>query len=116
MSNYEKYLMTRDVKEVEIKVGEDVFKITVKALPWSVKTDIVSRALSWDAAGVMKFNASQYMKDTLKYIIVSAPWGEPNEIFLARVGPELGAALEQLTPGAFAPEGKLEEAKKEPTT
>lgn len=133
-----KYLMTRDVKEVELKVcfackkcGRldlsnekctdhnvlfDTMMLKIRALPWFKRTQISSTCLTWTSDGLVKFDRPTYIGECLKYMVVEAPWGPTNDIFLASVGNELGSALEALTPSAFTtPEGvqTVDEIKKE---
>lgn len=112
--SYEKFMLDRSNKKVTLILGEDSLEVTTRQLSWSVKNKIVSESIKWDTKGTMGFDGDTYMREVLKYIIVEAPWGKTDDIFLSRIGPELGTALETLVPGAFNSSGEKnpEETKK----
>jgi hypothetical protein len=41
------------------------------------------------------------MRETLKVMIVEAPWGATNDMFLMSIDQHLGKALEEIIPSAF---------------
>ena len=86
----------------KLQVGDEEVEIEVRKLPWSKKNQIISNSTSWDKSGVTRFNFDSYIKEALIYMIVKAPWGETNHIFLTSIDEELGAALESIVPKAFA--------------
>lgn len=119
----DKHLAGRKTKQVTLHAeGEDIV-VTVlvnskgePALPWSLKNQLVTSHLHWDEKGKTYFDADGYMRDVLKKLVVDAPWGPTTDVFLSQVGDELGSALEQLVPKAFAPKTSsisIEEVKKE---
>lgn len=122
--NYKKYLVSRGTKDVVLKLEDDEgnideIKVTIKQMPWSVKNRIVSSSASYDAeTGNTSFDGDRYLKEALKYMIVDAPWGNTNDVFLATVGDKLGKALESLVPVAFgdSAESGLSETKKDTKT
>lgn len=97
----ENLFVSDEQKEVELRFQDQDFKIKIKSVSWSKKNQILSRCLSYSAAGDVQFNIDRYMKDMICEIIVSAPWGETNHIFLTRLKPEFGAILEKLVPRPF---------------
>jgi hypothetical protein len=80
--------------------GEDLC-IKIRPLSWSKKNQILSRCFSYSQSGEVAFNFDRYLKEMLCEMIVEAPWGETNHIFLTRIKPEFGAILEKLVPKAF---------------
>jgi len=85
-------------KEIKIEYRGTEIPIKVRPLSWSKKNQILSDCFSIDG---MKFNFDKYIKGMLTELIVEAPWGETNQIFLNRINPEFGAVLEKLVPKAF---------------
>ena len=127
MSGYDpsKHLVQhRRTKEVVLKVGDDELSVIVRVdnndrpnIPWSLRNQLISKALRWDENNIRTFDADLYLRECLKALIVQAPWGNTDDMFLSQVGDELGAALQDLVPKAFAPEEKVysaENIKKEP--
>jgi hypothetical protein len=85
-------------KEVKLEYkGVDII-IKVKPISWSRKNEILSECFSLDG---MKFNFNLYIKTILSEMIVEAPWGVTNQIFLSKITPDFGAMLEKLVPKAF---------------
>lgn len=109
-----KFLISTEAREVRLKIGDAELPLRIRNLSWSRRNQIVSQCLKWDSTGNTAFDADAYVKECLKAMIVEAPWGITNDIFLAQVGGELGAALESLVPKAFS-QGtiSIEEVKKE---
>jgi len=106
VSTYEKLLVGRQIKEVILNVtaedGELIeIPLKLRGLPWSLKNQKISLSVTWNEGGSTSFDGDFYMKECLKWMIVEAPWGETTDTFLARCGPELGVALENLVPKAF---------------
>ena len=83
------------------EVQRDIITLKVKRLPWSRRNQIVTRSMSWTENAQTNFDGDFYVRECLKEIIVEAPWGKTNDIFLIRVGDVLGEALETLVPKAF---------------
>jgi len=42
-----------------------------------------------------------YMRETIKAMVVEAPWGVTNDMFLMSIDQQLGKALEDIIPSAF---------------
>tara|TARA_Y100000310_G_scaffold268861_1_gene281738 strand:+ start:4127 stop:4558 length:432 start_codon:yes stop_codon:yes gene_type:complete len=82
-------------------VKRDVITLKVKHLPWSRRNQIMTKSVSWTENGQTNFDGDFYVRECLKEMIVEAPWGKTNDIFLIRVGDVLGNALETLVPKAF---------------
>ena len=89
----------RDV--VDVKVGEDTFKVEIKPLTWFRKNQLITQSMTFSANGETKFEASKYIKEVLKEIITDAPWGKTTDAFRGSINAELGSALEGIVPKAF---------------
>jgi hypothetical protein len=87
-------------EETIVFEGKEI-KVKVKPLSWARKNQILSSCINISQDNGMAFNFDKYMKDTLCEIIVDAPWGKTNHLFLSRIKPELGSLLEKLVPKAF---------------
>ena len=87
-----------------IKETGDEFDITVKPLSWSKRNQMISKCLTFDGAGGTGFDGDLYVKESLKEMIVDAPWGRTTEAFLASIDTRLGKALEVVVPKAFSDE------------
>ena len=81
---------------------EDSLTIKVRKVPWSKRNQLMTDCVSWDEKGGTLFNGDLYLRECLKYMIVEAPWGLTNDVFLSQVGEALGTALEKLVPKANA--------------
>lgn len=84
-------------KEVAIKYKGEEVMLTIRPITWSKKNQILSKCFSFGKAG-NSFDLDMYNKECLMYMIVKAPWGTTDKIFLTSIGPELGAALQELVP------------------
>ena len=128
-----KYTIGNSLQEVTLLLGpdEDELTITTKDISWSKRNQIMSKCLSWDNAGNTAFDGDAYVRLCLKEIITEAPWGNTSfdgdayvrlclkeiiheapwgnttEAFLIRINDDLGQALEQLVPRAFADDSNL---------
>lgn len=136
--SYEKYLIQKGTQqEIEIPIDkcefcdknglndscadhgancEDKIALTIRPLSWSRRNQITTRAMYWDTDGNTRFDGDYYLRESLKHIIVKAPWGPTTETFLMQVGPEFGEALDTLVPRAFNQNQSVpsvEEIKKE---
>lgn len=105
----EKHLVSRRTAKVVLMVEGDELELTVRAdyngkpnIPWSVKNQIISQAMRWDTDGNGHFDSDLYLREVLKQLIIEAPWGTTDDVFLSQVSDSLGAALEELAPKAFA--------------
>lgn len=88
-------------KEVVLTFEGKEIRIKVRELSWSEKNTILSQCFTYNSDSSVSFNLDKYMKLVLSRIIVSAPWGETNQIFLTKIKPAFGAMLEKLVPKAF---------------
>jgi hypothetical protein len=87
--------------DVELDFQGVPIKIRIRQLSWSKKNQILSNCFSYGSDGQMQFNFDRYMKEMLQAMIVKAPWGETNHIFLNKLNPAFGSILEKLVPKAF---------------
>jgi len=106
VATYEKLLVGRQVKDIVLNVtsedGELIeIPLKLRGLPWSLKNQKISLAVTWTDTGQTSFDGDYYIRECLKWMVVEAPWGETTDSFLAQCGPELGTALENLVPKAF---------------
>ena len=97
MSSLEKFF-TVEPKEIEISFEDATVTLKIKQITWSKKNQILSKCFSYQTDGSIQFNFDRYMKDCLCEMIIEAPWGETNHLFLSRIKPEFGAQLEKLVP------------------
>jgi len=98
-----KYQVQTQTKPVTVKISgtDDEFEITVKQLSWSKRNQLISKALEISKNGQTKFNGDLYVRESLKEMIVDAPWGPTTEAFLASIDERLGTALESVVPSAY---------------
>jgi hypothetical protein len=139
VADYKKYLLDSSPKEVQLELWEDCsscgctqnpycakhnaeveyLPIKVRQMPWSMRLQKVSLSVKWNEAGERFFDGSFYINESLKYMIVEAPWGKTDDMFLQfQVGDKLGAALEALVPAAFGEANtspSIDDVKKVPT-
>ena len=90
-----------DITETTLNYHGAEIKIKTKAITWSKKNQILTRCFSYNQDSSMQFDFDKYMKEVLTEIIVEAPWGPTNQIFLNRIKPDFGSMLEKLVPKAF---------------
>ena len=98
-----KYTVSTDLKTEKVKIDGtgDSFEVSVKALTWAKRNQLISKHLNWDAGGATNFDGDGYVRDCLKEMIVDAPWGKTTETFLNSIDDRLGTALEAIVPKAF---------------
>lgn len=108
MAGYEKYLVSREPREVSIDVEGEEFKLKIRDIPRSKKNQIISLSVKYDSEGNTHFDGDYYLRECLKYMIVDAPWGGTDDRFLLQlkdvdnnVSNPLADALETLVPVAF---------------
>jgi len=101
--DYNKYLISHEpeARTIEILGTKESFEISVKALSWSKRNQLISKNLHWDSTGNTSFSADGYVRDCLKEMIVEAPWGRTTEALLLSFDDRLGTALETIVPKAF---------------
>ena len=100
--DWTKYQIKTDVRQVTIKVGDDEDELTlgIKDLGYVAKNKLVSSCYTY-SGGTVGFDMDTYMRETLKVMIVDAPWGATNDMFLMSIDQQLGKALEDIIPSAF---------------
>ena len=98
-----KYQVQTQTKPVTVKISgtDDEFEITVRQLSWSKRNQLISKALEISKNGQTKFNGDLYVRESLKEMIVDAPWGPTTETFLVSIDERLGTALESVVPSAY---------------
>ena len=98
-----KYQVQTETKPVTVKIAgtDDEFEITVRQLSWSKRNQLISKSLEISKNGQTKFNGDLYVRESLKEMIVDAPWGATTEVFLASIDERLGTALESVVPSAY---------------
>ena len=102
----EKYQVQSSTKTlpVTIEATGDIFDVTVKQLSWSKRNQLISKCLNWNQSGTTSFDGDMYIRESLKEMIVDAPWGRTTEAFLLSIDERLGSALEAIVPKAFGSE------------
>ena len=105
---------------VEIHDGSvEKVPLQVVGVPWAKRNYIKSQCVSFNDKQQTHFDSQQYIAECLKLMIVKAPWGNTDDMFLLQVGDALGDALEKLVPSAYnieenmVPEESFSEIKKE---
>ena len=100
--NVNEYMVTNSVETRTVSVDDTTFEVKIKPLSWSRKNQLVAQSMKFGAeTGGMSFDADGYVKESLKAIIVEAPWGKTTDTFLISINEKLGRALETLVPRAF---------------
>ena len=100
--DWTKYQIKSDIRQITVKVGddEDELILGVKDLGYVAKNKLVSSCYTY-TGGTVGFDMDSYMRETLKVMIVEAPWGATNDMFLMSIDQHLGKALENIIPSAF---------------
>ena len=96
-----KYRISSSPEKKTLTIDGTSFDVTVKPLSWSLRNQIISKSLRWDANGSTAFDGDSYARECLKEMIVDAPWGRTTESFLISIDARLGTLLESLVPKAF---------------
>ena len=98
-----RYKISAEAKKITVTIEDtgDEFEISVKQLSWSKRNQLISKCLTWEQGGNASFDGDLYVRESLKEMIVEAPWGRTTEAFLATIDGRLGKALEELVPKAF---------------
>jgi len=111
-SNFDinKYQIQNTLQKIKVEIPDtgDAFEVSVKQLSWSQRNQLVSKCLEWQKDGQTNFNGDLYVKESLKEMIVEAPWGRTTESFLSSIDARLGAALESLVPKAYGDEDGID--------
>ena len=114
-----KYQTVTSDERVTVRIEEtgDEFEVTIKPMSWSKRNQLISRCLKFTSNGGTNFEADVYVRESLKEMIIDAPWGRTTEAFLMSIDQRLGSALETLVPQAFSgdsnKEGGIDSIKKE---
>jgi hypothetical protein len=100
--DWTKYQVKASVREITVKVGEDEDELVlgVKDLGYVAKNKLVSSCYTY-VGGTVGFDMDTYMRETIKAMVVEAPWGVTNDMFLMSIDQQLGKALEDIIPSAF---------------
>ena len=101
--NFQSYQVTQQPSSVKVKIEAtgDEFEVTIRALSWSRRNQILAKSLKWSSDGQTNFDGDLYTRNCLKEMVIDAPWGRTTEAFLLSIDERLGAALETLVPRAF---------------
>ena len=99
--DFNKYRIANKTEVRTLELDGAEFTITVKPLSWSKRNQILSKARAWDPEGGAKFDGDAYVRESLKEMIVDAPWGKTTELFLLSIDERLGGVLESVVPQAF---------------
>ena len=101
--DYAKYQVKSDIKTIPVVIEEtgDTFDITVKQLSWSKRNKLISKSIEWTTDGDSRFEGDMFVRESLKEMIIDAPWGKTTEGFLMSIDSRLGLALENAVPNAF---------------
>ena len=106
--DFNKYKIVNKTEKKMLNLDGAEFSVVVKPLSWSKRNQILSKAMAWDSDGSTKFNGDIYVRECLKEMLVDAPWGKTNELFLISIDERLGNVLEELVPTAFGTETSVE--------
>ena len=101
--DYSKYQIDNAIEEKILTIPEtnETFKIKVKPLSWSRRNQIMSKCITWTQNGQTGFDGDAFVRGCLREMIVEAPWGSTNDMFLMSIDQQLGKALEEIIPSAF---------------
>ena len=99
-----KYRISSSPEKKTLTIDGTSFDVTVKPLSWSLRNQIISKSLRWDANGSTAFDGDSYARECLKEMILDAPWGKTSELFLMSIDDRLGGLLETVVPQAFGTE------------
>jgi hypothetical protein len=93
--------ISEELKEVKLQYKTAEITLKLRPLTWSKKNQILSNCFTYEQNGQMRFNFDKYSKDMLCEMIVEAPWGKTDHIFLTKISADFGSMLEKLVPRAF---------------
>jgi len=79
---------------------EDI-EIKVIGIPWAKLNYIKSQCVSFDEEKNTHFDGQMYINECLKLMVLDAPWGKTDDIWLLQVGRSLGDELETIVPSAY---------------
>ncbi|MDP3917299.1 MAG: hypothetical protein Q8Q42_03360 [Nanoarchaeota archaeon] len=108
MAGYEKYLVSREPRDIILNVENEQLNLKVRDIPRARKNQIISQSVRYDTEGNTHFDGDFYLRECLKYMVVDAPWGQTTDVFLLQLkdvqdgnSNPLADALEALVPVAF---------------
>ena len=111
--DWRKYQLTDAVEPVTLDVEGEELKISIKKLGYVRKNKLISDCYVY-GQGTVGFDHEKYNREALKMIVVDAPWGPTNDIFLMSLDDSpLTEALSTVVPDAFTVGNKLEDVKKD---
>ena len=95
-----KYQVLQETQAQTVTIPEtgESFEIQIKEMTWAKRNQLISTCINWNKSGNTSFDGDKYVRESLKEIIVEAPWGRTTETFLISIDARLGAALEKLVP------------------
>ena len=98
-----KYQVLQETQAQTVTIPEtgESFEIQIKEMTWAKRNQLISTCINWNKSGNTSFDGDKYVRESLKEIIVEAPWGRTTEAFLVSIVSRLGAALEAVVPNAF---------------
>lgn len=100
-SEWEIMLKDEGPKEVILEIRGVKIPIKVRDLSWTEKNQILSKSFTYQNDGSISFDFDKYNKLVLSKIIIEAPWGKTDMVFLTSLPRASGEALEKLVPKAF---------------
>jgi hypothetical protein len=110
-----KYQVSDDTVTKLVDLGDDSFEVRVKPISWFQRNTLMSKCMKIKGNAESTFDGALYVREVLKLIIIEAPWGKTNDLFLTSIDIRLGQALETLvaTMSGDSEELSLDETKKE---
>ena len=63
--DYQKYVVSREGKDITLDVNGEELKLKVRSVPWSLKNSIISRCSKF-VEGALVFDGDAYVKESLK--------------------------------------------------
>tara|TARA_R110000824_G_scaffold89178_2_gene218853 strand:- start:4527 stop:4889 length:363 start_codon:yes stop_codon:yes gene_type:complete len=111
--DYREYQLKDTVEKVKLDVDGAELEIGVKKLGHVRKQKLISDCYVY-GTGTVGFDHEKYGREAMKMIIVDAPWGPTNDMFLMSLDDSpLTEALATIVPDPFSVGNKLEDLKKD---
>jgi hypothetical protein len=111
--NWQQYQMSEEAVEVDLTVDGEVLTLSTKKMSSVKKQKLISSCYVY-GKGTVGFDHEKYGREALKQVIVDAPWGPTNDLFLISLEDSpLTDALATLVPDAFKVIEDSEELKKD---
>jgi len=111
--DWKKYQLKDTVERVTIDVAGEELELGIKKLGHVRKQKLISDCYVY-GQGTIGFDHEKYGREALKMVIMDAPWGPTNDIFLMSLDDSpLTEALQTVIPDPFVVGNKLEELKKD---